>query len=152
MPSLLKMPPSMICFVVVILISSEQSLDAKEIIFDTTTLTINQEVYSLEIAKTQDQRQRGLMFREKLGPRKGMIFIYPNSTNHRIWMKNTKIKLTVIWIDEEGRVLDIQRLDPCRQDPCPSYGVGQPSKYILELNNQAHSINLGDKIFGISQI
>lgn len=149
MCNLLKMPLRMIYPIVVVLFFRFQSLGATEIIFNTTTLAINQDVYSLEIAKTQIQRQRGLMFREKLGSKSGMVFIYPNSANHRIWMKNTKIKLTVIWINEGGEVLGIQRLKPCRQDPCGSYGVDQPSKYIIELNNEVHNINIGDKILGL---
>jgi uncharacterized membrane protein (UPF0127 family) len=115
-------------------------------------LVINQHTYSLEIAKTQDQRQRGLMFREKLGAKNGMVFIYPNSANHRIWMKNTKIKLTVIWVDDSGEVLGVQRLEPCQRDPCKSYGLDQPSRYIIELNHQVRNIKIGDKIAGLNQL
>ncbi len=152
MRNLLKMPSRMIYSTLVILIYSFQSLGATEITFNTTTLAINKEVYSLEIAKTQDQRQQGLMFREKLDSKDGMVFIYPNSASHRIWMKNTKIKLTVIWIDEVGQVLGIQRLEPCQRDPCKSYGLNQSSRYIIELNHQAHNIKIGDEISGLNQL
>ena len=150
MGNLVKMPLRVIYSIVVVLISSFQSLGAREISLNTTMLAINQDVYSLEIAKTQDQRQLGLMFRNKLGSNNGMVFIYPNSASHRIWMKNTKIKLTVIWINEGGTVLDIQRLDPCQRDPCKSYGLDQPSKYIIELNHQTHNIKIGDEILGLN--
>jgi uncharacterized membrane protein (UPF0127 family) len=152
MPNLLKIPLRMIYSIVVILISSFQSLGASEITFKTTMLTINQDMYRLEIAKTQNQRQRGLMFRQKLNSKNGMVFVYPHSANHRIWMKNTKIKLTVIWINEGGDVLGIQRLEPCQRDPCKIYGVNQPSRYIIELNHQAHRIKKGDKISGLDQL
>jgi uncharacterized membrane protein (UPF0127 family) len=152
MCNLLKMPWRMIYSTVVILISSFQSLGATEITFSTTMLAINLKVYSLEIAKTQDQRQHGLMFRKKLGSKNGMVFIYPNSARHRIWMKNTKIRLTVIWINEGGKVIGIKRLEPCQRDPCKSYGLNQSSRYILELNHQAHNIKIGDEISGLNQL
>jgi uncharacterized membrane protein (UPF0127 family) len=152
MCNLLKMPWRMIYFTVVILISSFQSLGAAEINFSTTKLAINLKVYSLEIAKTQDQRQHGLMFRKKLGSKNGMVFIYPNSARHRIWMKNTKIRLTVIWINEGGKVIGIKLLEPCQRDPCKSYGLNQSSRYILELNHQAHNIKIGDEISGLNQL
>jgi uncharacterized membrane protein (UPF0127 family) len=148
----LKILLRMIYSITVITISSFQLLRATEITFDTTTLVINQDVYRLEIAKTRGQRQQGLMFRGELGSRNGMVLIYPNLSNHRIWMKNTKIKLTVIWIDEGGEVLDIQRLEPCQRNPCQTYGLNQPSRYIIELNHQAHKIKVGDEISGLSQL
>jgi uncharacterized membrane protein (UPF0127 family) len=142
----------MIYYVVITLISCFHSIRAMEISPNIAILVINQHTYSLEIAKTQDQRQRGLMFREKLGAKNGMVFIYPNSANHRIWMKNTKIKLTVIWVDDSGVVLGVQRLEPCQRDPCKSYGLNQPSRYIIELNHQVRNIKIGDKIAGLNQL
>ncbi|MFT4608216.1 MAG: uncharacterized membrane protein (UPF0127 family) [Paraglaciecola sp.] len=146
------MPLRMIYYVVITLIYSFNSIGAAEIIFNTTTLAINQDTYSLEIAKTQDQRQQGLMFRKKLGATNGMVFIYPHSANHRIWMKNTKIKLTVIWIDEREKVLSVQQLEPCKRNPCKSYGLNQPSRYIIELNHHVRNIKIGDKISGLNQL
>jgi uncharacterized membrane protein (UPF0127 family) len=135
-----------------ILISSLQSLVAAEIIFSKTKLLINSHIYSLEIAKTQDQRQHGLMFRKKLASKNGMVFVYPNSNIHYIWMKNTKIKLTVIWVNKDGEVLSIKRLEPCLQDPCKIYGLKQPSRYIIELNHQTHDIKIGDQISGLDKL
>ena len=135
-----------------ILISSLQSLVAAEIIFSKTKLLINSHIYSLEIAKTQDQRQHGLMFRKKLASKNGMVFVYPNSNIHYIWMKNTKIKLTVIWINKGGEVVDIKRLNPCLQNPCRVFGLNYPSKYIIELNHQPHDIKIGDQIRGLGQL
>jgi uncharacterized membrane protein (UPF0127 family) len=135
-----------------ILISSLQSLVAAEITFSKTKLLINSHIYSLEIAKTQDQRQHGLMFRKKLASKNGMVFVYPNSNIHYIWMKNTKIKLTVIWINKGGEVVDIKRLNPCLQNPCRVFGLNYPSKYIIELNHQPHDIKIGDLIRGLDQL
>jgi uncharacterized membrane protein (UPF0127 family) len=81
-----------------------------------------------------------------------MVFVYPNSNIHYIWMKNTKIKLTVIWINKGGEVVDIKRLNPCLQNPCKVFGLNYPSKYIIELNHQPHDIKIGDQIRGLDQL
>ncbi|MFT5664692.1 MAG: uncharacterized membrane protein (UPF0127 family) [Gammaproteobacteria bacterium] len=121
-------------------------------VFDTRSLQISGEAYLLEIAKTRRQRQHGLMFRHYLGPRQGMVFVYPDSGNHRIWMKNTKIPLTVIWVTEAGQVINIRKLMPCRHDPCQSYGADHPAKYIIELNDKPHTIKIGDSISGLNHL
>ena len=119
--------------------------------FDSRSVQIAGEEYLLEIAKTRQQRQYGLMFRRYLGPRQGMLFIYPEPGDHRIWMKNTKISLTVIWLSAAGRVIKIQQLQPCRQNTCESYGADQRTKYIIELNHGPHKIKLGDLIPGLNR-
>jgi len=152
MQDLLKMLCRTIFNTALVLTSSIQSLVAEEITFNTTKLSINSHIYSLEIAKTQDQRQHGLMFRKILTSKNGMVFVYPNSAVHHIWMKNTKIKLTVIWINKKGAVTDIQRLDPCLQNPCKVFGLNSPSKYIIELNHKYHDIKIGDQIRGLDKL
>lgn len=125
---------------------------ANAIDFDRTQLIINGVTYTLEIAKTSKQRQQGLMFRQQLDIREGMLFIYPQPGNHRIWMKNTRIPLSVIWLDENAVVIDVQILSPCDTDPCQSYGVSRVSKYIIELNSRVGNISPGDGIRGLKQL
>ena len=125
---------------------------ANAISFERTRLIINGDTYTLEIAKTSEQRQRGLMFRQQLDMRQGMLFIYPQPGEHRIWMKNTPIPLSVIWIDENQIIIDVQLLPPCENDPCQIYGVAKASKYIIELNSQVRDIIPGDRIIGLKQL
>ncbi|RLA15676.1 MAG: hypothetical protein DRQ59_00810 [Gammaproteobacteria bacterium] len=119
--------------------------------FDRSSLIINGDQYSIEIAKTSSQRQQGLMFRESLSIRQGMLFVYPRPGNHRIWMKNTLIPLSVIWIDDNETVIEVKILPPCRLDFCPSYGVSEPAKYIIELSSEVMGIKSGDSIKGVKQ-
>ncbi len=125
---------------------------SNDISFDTGRLVLNGEEYELEIARSLQQRLHGLMYREQLDNRQGMLFIYPRSGSHRIWMKNTLIPLTVIWIDDTGTIIDIKTLGPCTADPCPSYGVAKPSKYILELSAENHGLHPGLSLQGIDFI
>ena len=115
-------------------------------------LVLGGEEYSIEIARSVEQRNRGLMFRDRLEHRNGMLFIYPRSGYHRIWMKNTFVALTVIWVDEKSHIIDIKILPPCVYDPCPSYGVSKPSKFILELSDGNHQLESGQRINGLIQL
>ena len=75
--------------------------------------------FSVEIAETEKQRQRGLMFRKSLPAKAGMIFLFPSKTRGGFWMKNTFIPLSIAFYDGRGRILRILDMKPCRADPCP---------------------------------
>ena len=91
--------------------------------------------YYVEIADADDERARGLMFRDKLDANEGMFFIFRESAPRSFWMLNTRIPLDIIYI---GRDLEIVgwSLDtpPCRTRNCPSYPSGAPAQYVLEVN------------------
>lgn len=91
-------------------------------------------VYRVELARTPEELAQGLMFRESLPERSGMLFLFPDSQVHKFWMKNTMIPLDMIWIDRDGRVLFVSvQTPPCRADPCPTYGPEQPAASVLEM-------------------
>lgn len=94
---------------------------------------------ALEVVATEAARMRGLMFRERLAPDAGMVFVFPEPGFYPFWMKNTLIPLDMIWLDADRRVAAIARsVPPCRADPCPSYpplADGRPvdALYVIEL-------------------
>ena len=124
-------------------VASDTSLPTREI-------RLADRVYRVEIAANSAQRGLGLMFREHLADDRGMLLVYPESADHRIWMKNMRIPIRVYWIDENGRVVDLRRLEPCRSSPCPVYAADGHSRFVLELNDTAHPIRRGDRIEGLS--
>ncbi|MGH9366565.1 MAG: DUF192 domain-containing protein [Thermoanaerobaculia bacterium] len=90
--------------------------------------------YSVEVARTPEEKARGLMYRESLPPRTGMIFPFPEAGPHHFWMKNTMIPLDIIWMDAGGKVLFVSaNTPPCRSDPCPNYGPDVPATIVLEI-------------------
>lgn len=87
-----------------------------------------------ELAVTDEERQRGLMFREKLLFDQGMLFVFEEEDFYSFWMKNTLIYLDMIWLDKDRRIVHIARnVPPCSADPCPSYSPERPGLYVLEL-------------------
>ena len=112
-------------------------------------LRLAQEDYQVELATSAEQRRLGLMHRSRLGPRQGMLLVYPQAGDHRIWMKNMLIPLWVYWIDASSLVIGIQRLEPCNAEPCRVYAVAGDSQYVLELGDYAHPLEVGDKIENI---
>lgn len=91
-------------------------------------------VVALELAFDDPTRAQGLMFRESLAPGKGMLFLFPRSGIYPFWMKNTLIPLDMIWLESDGRVVDVKaNVPPCPGDPCPSYSPSGKANYVLEL-------------------
>jgi len=87
-----------------------------------------------ELAVTDEERQLGLMFREKIDPDQGMLFIFEEESVLSFWMKNMKFPLDILWLDREKRIVHVeQNVPPCKDLPCPSYSSPVPAMFVLEL-------------------
>jgi uncharacterized membrane protein (UPF0127 family) len=105
--------------------------------------------YTVEVATTEPQRERGLMFRDTLPPDHGMLFIHDREEPQAYWMKNTRIPLDILYFDNARRLVSQQRdVPPCTLgDACPPYPSLAPARYVLELNaGQAAELRLQDGV------
>ncbi len=68
--------------------------------------------FQVEVARTPEQQQRGLMYREGLGPFEGMIFPYNPPAVQGFWMKNVPIPLDIIFVGPDGRIINIAANTP----------------------------------------
>jgi uncharacterized membrane protein (UPF0127 family) len=103
----------------------------------------------VELADTTDERATGLMGREKIGPHDGMAFMFGEPTEGTFWMKNTLIPLSIAFWDEGGRIVGILDMEPCADDPCPTYGPGVPYVGALEVEQGAfeeQGVEVGDRL------
>lgn len=103
--------------------------------------------YRVEVADDNDERARGLMFRDRLAEGRGMLFIHDREEPQAYWMKNTKIPLDILYFDAARRLVSQQRgVPPCSLgNSCPSYPSDAPVLYVLELNaGEAARLRLRD--------
>jgi hypothetical protein len=110
----------------------------------------SQRLVVAEIADTPERVARGYMFRRKVREGEGMIFVFPRADLHPFWMKNTRVPLDMIWLDDDGSVVHIEAsVPPCRADPCPGYGPPRISRYVLEVRAGTaarEGLKLGDRL------
>ncbi len=105
---------------------------------------------AVEIADTPQLRAAGLMHRDRLEARQGMLFVYPEQIQQGVWMKNTLLALDVLFLSEHGQVVAVlQNLPPCPHEPCPIYTSGVPARYMLEVQAgfaAKHGIKTGREV------
>ena len=96
------------------------------------TLKLNAGIHVItaEVAADDPARARGLMFREKLGPNEGMLFLFGAATQQCMWMRNTVIPLSVAFIADDGRIINIADMAPRDET---SHCSQQPVRYALEM-------------------
>jgi uncharacterized membrane protein (UPF0127 family) len=86
--------------------------------------------FTVEVAATPEQQERGLMFRKAVPPDRGMIFPYNPPQSVAFWMKNTLIPLDIVYIDANHRIARIANAQALDLTPLPS---GVPVSAVLEL-------------------
>ncbi len=95
----------------------------------------NGETIIADLAISEEDRARGLMFRETLFDDQGMLFVFEEEGLYSFWMKNMNIAIDILWLDKDKRIIHLERnVPPCKKDPCPSYAPQVHAKYVLELN------------------
>ena len=104
----------------------------------------------LELADTPQTMTRGLMFRKKLAPDGGMLFVYETERFPSIWMKNCFIHMDILWLSSEGRIVYFEKnVPPCRKNPCATYAPLSRAKYVMEIHAHTiakHNLQIGDSI------
>ena len=115
-------------------------------------ISIKNQPFNIEVAKTIAQKSKGLSQRPSLCSDCGMIFIFDSEGTQPFWMKDTLIPLDMIWINKSGQVVSIQIAVPEPNTPLTKlkiYQNQQPALYVIELNageTQKINLQLGDII------
>ena len=101
-------------------------------------------IVQVELARTQEQRTRGLMFRRELGRDRGMVFLFDETSEHPFWMHNTLIPLDIIFLGDDRRVVGVVANAAPQTDTQRT--VGKPSRYVVEASGGeagAHGVGPG---------
>ena len=104
-----------------------------------------------EVAADQQNRMTGLMNRKAMPPQRGMLFVFPEKNTHCMWMRNIFLPLSVAFLDEEGRIINIEDMQPQTED---NHCAKVPARYALEMNLgwfSQRGIKPGTKLGGISK-
>jgi len=128
--------------------TAQATADAK---LPTTTIKVGSHALRVEVVATDAERQKGLMFREKLGRNDGMLFVFDEPAYHSMWMKNTLIPLSVAFVDAKGEILNILDLEPHSLETRMSAG---PASYAIETNRgwfAERGLKAGDRVTGLPQ-
>jgi uncharacterized membrane protein (UPF0127 family) len=100
-----------------------------------------------EVASTQAQEDRGLMYRTSMPEGHGMLFNLGSPGMYEFWMHDTCIPLDMIFADQQGLIVGIvENAAPLDDTP---RGVGRPSMYVLEVNggwSSKHRVGAGQRI------
>ncbi|MBS1197236.1 MAG: hypothetical protein H6R18_1021 [Proteobacteria bacterium] len=85
----------------------------------------------IEVVADQASRMQGLMNRRIMAPQQGMLFVFPEVARHCMWMRNTFIPLSVAFLDTEGRIINIEDMQPHTEN---SHCSARPARFALEMN------------------
>ena len=104
-------------------------------------------VFSVEIAKTDEERATGLMYRKELPEGRGMLFDFSPEQNVQMWMKNTFIPLDMIFIRSDGRILRIaENTEPQSEKIIPAGGLAKGVLEVIGGTARKYGIQPGDRV------
>ncbi len=108
------------------------------------------ERFRLEVVDDEASRNRGLMGREALEADEGMLFDFPAGTRPSIWMRNMLISLDLLYVDEQGTLVQIfHEVPPCKAMPCEIYRAERPLRFVIEVpagTAQRLNLQVGDQL------
>lgn len=102
---------------------------------ETAKVCIKERCFNAKIAKTEVDREKGLSNVPYLPENESMLFLFDKPGIYPFWMKDTIISLDMVWIDENLKIVKIEKnAQPCTPDSCHSINPGKNALYVLEIN------------------
>lgn len=114
-------------------------------------LHIGEQRLTAEVADSEPLRRQGLMFRESLPEDHGMLFVWTEPARYAMWMQNTPLPLSVAFIAADGRIVNIERMQP---HTTQAHQANAPVIYALEMEQgwfAARGIRAGDRVRGLPE-
>jgi uncharacterized protein len=105
------------------------------------------QVFSVEMATTEEEKTTGLMYRKELADGHGMLFDFSPEQQVSMWMKNTFISLDMIFIRADGRILRIaENTEPQSTKIIPSGGLAKGVLEVIAGTAKKYGIAPGDRV------
>jgi uncharacterized membrane protein (UPF0127 family) len=122
------------------------------------TIFIDDKEIKVEVAKTSEEKAKGLSNREKLDKNSGMIFVFDKDSKPIFWMKDTKIALDIVWINDD-KVIGVEKNvqpEPGKKDnQLKKYSAPTKIDYVLEVNagfSDKNNIKSGSTVQKLSDL
>jgi len=112
-----------------------------------TEIKIGEQTFFVKTASTPVTLKKGLKYNTSLKEDQGMLFMFDNEQPHGMWMMDTPLRLTIVWINANRTVVDIQEAEPCTTKPCKDYTPKAPAMYVLEVRSGSFKGSVGDKLY-----
>lgn len=131
---------------------AQDSIVPGKIEFKQITATINKKSIVVELARTDSERQLGLMHRTQMGENNGMLFVFEDEAPRSFWMKNTLIPLAIAYLNSNKVIVDIQEMEAMPKSAnsaIPTYPSRKPAMYALEMNRgwfKKHHVQVGQRL------
>jgi len=119
--------PAFLIFVMVLPVACSPAREVME-------LSLGGIPFSVEVARTAAQREKGLMARKTLPPNAGMLFVFESDQRLEFWMKDTLVPLSIAFVSSAGVITEIRDMRPLSQDTIQSR---MACRYALEVNQGA---------------
>jgi len=122
------------------LVTLPSDIKLESVEFPMGTIKVDDVPLQVQIADTEPRRIRGLMFQDQLPYDQGMIFVFEQSGLHSLWMLNMQFSLDMIWFDQDGKIVHIEKdVPPCKTaleiTTCQSIIPDGESYYVLEVTS-----------------
>lgn len=95
---------------------------------------IGQQTFKLEVAQTEEAREKGLSERDSLTKNTGMLFDFKQDGDWRMWMVQMRFPIDIAWLDKNYKILKIKSNAKPADFP-EVYYADAPSRYVIELNS-----------------
>ena len=116
---------------------------------ENTTLHVGAHTIQAEVANSEEERQRGLMYRRKLANNSGMLFIFEQKNAYCFWMRNTFMPLSIAFLVDDGTIINIENMLPQTDT---NHCAKAPVRYALEMSQgwfAKKGVRTGAKISGL---
>src|ERR1700738_495540 len=105
------------------------------------------QVFSVEMATTEQEKETGLMYRKELADGKGMLFDFSPEQEVSMWMKNTYVSLDMIFIRADGRILRIaENTEPMSTKIISSQGPAKGGLEVVAGTGKKYGMEPGDHV------
>ncbi|MES2772311.1 MAG: DUF192 domain-containing protein [Pseudomonadota bacterium] len=124
-----RLPVVLLPFVLIFVLSAA----GKQALADAPKVELGAGFYRIEaeVAADQPSRMQGLMYRRSMPANQGMLFVFPELARHCMWMRNTLLPLSVAFLDEAGRILNIEEMQAQTEN---SHCAAGAARFALEMN------------------